>query len=83
MVRTDDRGVDFGLWKSISPAQLVCPCDLHVLRVARKLALISGKSVNWRLAIELTDRLRALDPLDPVRYDFALFGLGIDEAYGR
>ena len=79
MVRADKRGVDFGLWKGISPAQLVCPCDLHVERVARKLKLIGNKPLNWQTAVSLTNRLKEFDPLDPVRYDFALFGLGIEE----
>ncbi len=81
MVRHDDRGVDFGIWKRISPAQLVCPCDLHVDRVARKLGLISRKQTDWQTAIELTEGLRKFDPTDPVRYDFALFGLGIEEKF--
>jgi len=80
MVRSDNRGVDFGLWTSISPAQLVCPCDLHVERVARGLKLIRRKGVDWQTALELTGNLRRLDPADPVRYDFALFGLGITNA---
>jgi len=78
MVRDDSRGVDFGLWKRISPAQLVCPCDLHVDRVARKLRLIKRRQTDWQTALELTAKLRTFDPDDPVRYDFALFGLGIE-----
>ena len=78
MVRNDNRGVDFGLWKRISPAQLICPCDVHVDRVARSLKLIRRKQTDWLTALELTDNLRKLDPLDPVKYDFALFGLGIE-----
>jgi uncharacterized protein (TIGR02757 family) len=81
MVRSDDAGVDFGLWKKISPAQLICPCDLHVDRVGRKLGLISRKQTDWLTALELTDRLREFDPEDPVKYDFALFGLGIEEKF--
>lgn len=77
MVRDDTRGVDFGLWKKISPSQLVCPCDVHVDRVARKLKLIKRKQTDWLTALELTANLRKLDPSDPVRYDFALFGLGV------
>lgn len=77
MVRRDSSGVDFGLWKKISPAQLVCPCDVHVDRVARKLRLIRRKQTDWFTALELTENLRKLDPDDPVKYDFALFGLGI------
>jgi uncharacterized protein (TIGR02757 family) len=79
MVRHDDRGVDFGLWKNISPAQLICPVDLHVERVARQLKLIKRNSVGWEMAVELTNNLRKFDPADPVKYDFALFGLGVDE----
>lgn len=78
MVRRDERGVDFGLWQRISPAQLVCPVDLHVERVARKLKLIRRKQRDWQTALELTTHLREFDPLDPVKYDFALFGLGIE-----
>ena len=77
MVRQDDAGVDFGLWQRIMPAQLICPCDVHVERVARKLGLIHRKQSDWRTACELTDNLRSLDADDPVRYDFALFGLGV------
>ncbi|MBN7810493.1 TIGR02757 family protein [Algoriphagus sp. H41] len=81
MVRSDEKGVDFGLWKRISPAQLICPCDLHVDRVGRKLGLITRKQTDWLTAVELTQRLREFDPLDPVKYDFALFGLGIEEKF--
>jgi uncharacterized protein (TIGR02757 family) len=81
MVRRDDKGVDFGLWKRISPSQLVCPCDLHVERVAKKLGLIGKTPMNWQTALELTRQLKKMDPDDPVKYDFALFGLGIEEAF--
>jgi len=81
MVRSDDKGVDFGLWKRISPSQLICPCDLHVDRVGRKLGLITRKQTDWLTAIELTQKLREFDPIDPVKYDFALFGLGIEEKF--
>jgi len=81
MVRNDDRGVDFGIWKSIRPADLICPTDLHVERVARKLKLITRKQVDWQTALELTHNLRQFDPSDPVKYDFALFGLGIEEQF--
>ncbi len=77
MVRQDQKGVDFGLWKKINPAQLVCPCDVHVERVARKLQLITRKPTDWKTALELTQNLKLLDPQDPVKYDFALFGLGV------
>lgn len=78
MVRKDSNGVDFGLWRNISPSQLVCPCDVHVDRVARKMKLIKRKQTDWLTALELTGNLRKLDPDDPVKYDFALFGLGIE-----
>jgi uncharacterized protein (TIGR02757 family) len=83
MVRNDKRGVDFGIWKTISPAQLICPCDLHVDRVARKLHLIKRKQTDWITATELTCSLYKLDPIDPVKYDFALFGLGIEEGWSK
>jgi len=82
MVRKDDNGVDFGIWHKLKPADLICPCDLHVDRIARHLKLISRKQTDWQTAIELTQNLRELDPLDPVKYDFALFGLGIEERWG-
>lgn len=78
MVRHDDCGVDFGLWKRISPAQLVCPCDVHVDRVARHLGIIKRPQTDWLTALELTRTLRILDPTDPVKYDFALFGMGVE-----
>jgi len=81
MVRSDDKGVDFGIWKKISPSQLICPCDLHVDRVGRKLGLITRKQTDWQTAIELTNRLREFDSKDPVKYDFALFGLGVEEKF--
>ncbi|MBK1441978.1 TIGR02757 family protein [Parapedobacter sp. ISTM3] len=80
MVRHDDRGVDFGLWRRIMPSQLICPCDVHVERVARKLGLIQRRQSDWKTAMELTNNLRLLDPEDPVKYDFALFGLGVEGA---
>lgn len=81
MVRKDDKGVDFGMWTNISPAQLVCPVDLHVARVARRFGLLTRTQTDWQAAIELTETLRRYDPQDPVKYDFALFGMGIDEKY--
>ena len=81
MVRQDRKGVDFGIWKTLSSAQLVCPLDLHVDRVARKLRLIKRKQADWQTAVELTDQLKKFDPSDPVKYDFALFGLGIEEKF--
>ncbi|WP_298714841.1 TIGR02757 family protein [Chitinophaga sp.] len=81
MVRPDKNGVDFGLWRQISPAQLVCPVDIHVSRVAARLGLIQSADANWKTAVELTSQLRLMDPSDPVKYDFALFGLGVIEKY--
>lgn len=81
MVRNDTRGVDFGIWKSISPAQLICPVDLHVARVAKRFNMLERKAVDWEAALEITRYLRILDPEDPVKYDFALFGLGITERF--
>ncbi|NVJ87317.1 MAG: TIGR02757 family protein [Algoriphagus sp.] len=81
MVRSDEKGVDFGIWKRIQPSQLICPCDLHVDRVARKLGLITRKQTDWQTALELTERLREFDPKDPIKYDFALFGLGVEEKF--
>ncbi|MDB5087930.1 MAG: hypothetical protein JWR09_1924 [Mucilaginibacter sp.] len=81
MVRKDDCGVDFGIWNHIKPSELIVPCDLHVDRVARKLNLITRKQTDWQTAVELTRRLREFDTTDPVKYDFALFGLGIEEKF--
>lgn len=81
MVRNDNKGVDFGIWKKISPAELICPFDVHVARVARKLGLLYRKQNDWQAAVELTDALRKLDQDDPVKYDFALFNLGVIEKF--
>lgn len=78
MVRKDDLGVDFGIWDIIKPADLICPCDVHVDRVARHFGLIQRKQTDWLTAVELTANLKAFDPADPVKYDFALFGLGVE-----
>lgn len=82
MVRKDNNDVDFGIWNRVTPADLIMPCDLHVDRVARRLKLITRKQTDWQTAVELTEHLRSFDPLDPVKYDFALFGLGIEERWG-
>ncbi len=76
MTRSAEKGVDFGLWQTISPALLVCPCDVHVARVARAFSLITRKPTDWQTALELTQNLRLFDAKDPVKYDFALFGIG-------
>jgi Protein of unknown function (DUF2400). len=81
MVRQDDRGVDFGIWQTISPAQLVCPIDLHVARVAKRFNLLNRTPIDWQAALELTACLRQYDAADPVKYDFALFGLGVVEKF--
>lgn len=82
MVRNDEKGVDFGIWKNISPSQLICPLDLHVARVARRLKILNRKQTDWQAALELTSFLQTLDRDDPAKYDFALFGLGVMEKYG-
>jgi uncharacterized protein (TIGR02757 family) len=81
MVRNDGRGVDFGIWKGISPAQLICPLDVHTGNVGRALGLVTRKQNDWKAALELTEGLREMDPKDPTRYDFSLFGLGIFEGF--
>jgi uncharacterized protein (TIGR02757 family) len=81
MVRKDHKGVDFGIWNKIKPSQLICPIDVHVARVAKRFGLLQRKQIDWWAALELTGYLRTLDPLDPVKYDFALFGLGVIEKY--
>ena len=73
--------VDFGIWNSIQPSQLVCPIDLHVARVARRFQLLKRKQTDWMAAIELTNSLKEMDSADPVKYDFALFGLGVLERF--
>ena len=79
MVRADRQGVDFGIWKKIKMKDLICPVDIHVDRIARQLSLIRRKQTDWTTALELTMNLRNLDPEDPVKYDYALFGMGILE----
>lgn len=79
MVRSDERGVDFGIWKRIPRQELICPIDVHVDRTARRLNLITRTQTNWLTAMELTENLRLLDANDPVKYDFALFGLSIEK----
>lgn len=81
MVRKDRNGVDFGIWEQISPSRLVCPIDVHVARVARNFNLLHRKATDWPAALELTANLRTLDEKDPVKYDFALFGLGVMEKF--
>lgn len=79
--RQDNKGVDLGIWKNISPSQLSCPLDVHSGNVARKLGLLTRKQNDAKALAELDQNLRALDPNDPVKYDFALFGLGVFEGF--
>lgn len=79
MVRKDNYGVDFGIWNRIKPKDLICPLDLHVDRTSRRLGLITRKNADWLAAVELTDNLKQFDPSDPVKYDFALFGISIEK----
>jgi uncharacterized protein (TIGR02757 family) len=81
LIRNDNKGVDFGLWKSISPSVLSCPLDVHSGNVARKLGLLKRKQNDGKALAELDKSLRRLDPTDPVKYDFALFGLGVFEGF--
>ena len=81
MVRKDNKGVDFGIWKSISPSVLSCPLDVHSGNIARKLGLLSRKQNDAKAVAELDRVLRSFDSEDPVKYDFALFGLGAIERF--
>jgi uncharacterized protein (TIGR02757 family) len=81
MVRRDQQGVDFGLWSQLTPDQLICPLDVHSGRVARRLGLLKRKQDDWLAAVELTQQLRKIDPSDPVKFDIALFGLGVFEKF--
>lgn len=81
MIRKDNKGVDFGIWKSLNASQLSCPLDVHSGRVARKLGLLFRKQNDGIALIELDTQLRQFDSADPVKYDFALFGLGVFENF--
>jgi len=81
MVRCDNRGVDFGIWRQISPSILSCPLDVHSGNVARELGLIDRRQNDAKAVAQLDTRLRILDPADPAKYDFALFGLGMFEKF--
>ena len=81
MIRRDNRGVDFGIWEKIDPAMLYIPLDIHSGNTARRLGLLSRKMNDWKAVEELTEVLREFDPADPVKYDFALFGLGVNEKF--
>ena len=81
MVRDDNNGVDFGIWNNINKSILSCPLDVHSGNVARKLGLLNRKQNDHKAVLELDKNLRALDKNDPVKYDFALFGLGVFEGF--
>jgi len=81
MVRKDKQGVDFGIWNRVSPAVLIMPIDVHVARVSRALGILQRPQTDWQAAIELTNYCRTLDAKDPVKYDFALFSLGVIEKF--
>jgi uncharacterized protein (TIGR02757 family) len=81
MVRKDDCGVDFGIWNSIRPSQLYCPLDVHTGNSARHLGILNIRQDNWKAVEELTSYLRKLDPQDPVKYDYALFGMGLNRNF--
>lgn len=81
MVRYDENSVDFGIWKSINPSQLLCPLDVHVHRTATALGILHRKQADWQATLELTAKLRELDPKDPVKYDYALFGISVEKQW--
>lgn len=80
MVRKDELNIDFGIWNHISPAQLICPLDVHVLRTAVQIGLLDNSKSDWKNAVLLTQKLREYDAIDPIKYDFALFGIGEAES---
>lgn len=79
MVRKDQAGVDFGIWTAVKPSQLIIPIDVHVARIARTLGILTRPQTDWQAALELTNYCRTLDNKDPVKYDYALFSLGVIE----
>ena len=83
MVRSDDAGVDFGIWQKLTPARLYLPLDVHTSRVARHFGLLTRQQDDWKAVLEITETLRKIDSSDPVKYDFALFGLGVFEKIGQ
>jgi uncharacterized protein (TIGR02757 family) len=80
MVRKDEIGVDFGIWQKISPSSLYCPLDVHSGRIARNLGLLQRKQNDWKAVEELTKNLKQFDANDPIKYDYALFGMGVNNA---
>ncbi len=81
MIRRNTEGVDFGIWKNIPTSELLCPLDVHSARVARRLGLLQRTQNDWKAVVELTNNLKSFDAEDPVKYDFALFGLGVYEKF--
>jgi uncharacterized protein (TIGR02757 family) len=79
MVRSDEQGVDFGLWRNIPMSALMLPLDVHTGNQSRELGLLTRKQNDWKAVLEVTANLRRFDPYDPVKYDFALFGMGVFE----
>lgn len=79
MVRKDEQGIDFGLWNRLHPHQLICPLDVHVARVSCRIGLLENETLNWKNAVTLTNKLKQMDADDPVKYDYALFGIGVSE----
>ena len=79
LIRKDNNGVDFGIWKNIKPSALICPLDVHVSNVARQIGILNRKQKDWEAALELTENLKRFDKNDPVKYDFALFGAGVSK----
>jgi uncharacterized protein (TIGR02757 family) len=83
MVRSSEKGVDFGIWNQIKPSELIMPLDVHVLNTAAQLKLLKTDKAHWNTAEQLTRNLARFDPLDPVKYDFALFGLGVSKFFDK
>jgi uncharacterized protein (TIGR02757 family) len=81
MVRSNEKGVDFGLWHNINPSQLLLPLDVHVERVARQLKLLERPQTDWKTVLELGEKMRSFDAADPCKYDFALFGMGVENSF--
>ena len=81
MIRLNTEGVDFGIWKNIPTNELLCPLDVHTARVARRLGLLERTQNDWKAVVELTNNLKSFDAEDPIKYDFALFGLGVYEKF--
>jgi len=77
MVRDDDRKVDFGIWKNIPTSELMIPLDVHVEKYARRMGILTRRQIDWGAVMEITQNLRMMDKNDPIKYDFALFGLGV------